>query len=97
VGPSSVSTSGLATLGIPSGVGASQSTGSIPARRGLHCLDCGDWLVVAFLFAFAATGAVYIFKNPSIAVFTAWTGTLTISGGIFHWVRVKDQKEPDRV
>lgn len=59
------------------------------------CLDCGDWIVVAFLFAFAITGAVYLFKHPSIEAYIAWLGILATAGGIFHWLRVKDQKVAD--
>lgn len=59
------------------------------------CLDCGDWIVVTFLFAFAATGAVYMFKHPSDVNFAAWLAILATAGGIFHWLRVKDQKVAD--
>ena len=58
-------------------------------------MDCGDWIVVVFLFAFAITGAVYMFKHPSDLNFGVWTGLLTIAGGIFHWIRVRDSKVPD--
>lgn len=59
------------------------------------CLDCGDWVVVVFLFAFAATGAVYIFLHPDPIVFGTWIGVLGVAGGIFHWIRVRDQKTGD--
>lgn len=59
------------------------------------CLDCGDWIVVGFLFAFAITGAVYIFRYPSDMNFMAWIGVLGVAGGIFHWIRVRDQKIED--
>ena len=59
------------------------------------CLDCGDWIVVAFLLAFAVTGAVYIFTHPSDANFMTWIGVLGVAGGIFHWIRVRDSKMPD--
>ena len=58
-------------------------------------LDLGDWIIVAFLFGFAATGAVYTFKHPDPMAFTAWAGTLSASGGMFHWLRVRDSKQPD--
>ena len=59
------------------------------------CLDCGDWIVVLFLFAFATAGAVWIFKHPSAEAFGLWTGTLATSGAVFHWLRVHDQKQAD--
>lgn len=59
------------------------------------CLDCGDWIVVVFLFAFAASGAVYLFKHPSDMNFAAWLGLMTVAGGIFHGLRVHDQKVGD--
>ena len=59
------------------------------------CLDCGDWVVVAFLFAFSATGAAYIFGHPSDVNFVTWTGVLGVAGGVFHWLRVRDQKQAD--
>ena len=58
-------------------------------------MDVGDWMVVAFLFAFAAIGAAYIFAHPSRAVFGLWIGTLATSGGIFHWLRIRDSKQAD--
>lgn len=64
-------------------------------KRLKPCLDCGDWIVVIFLFAFAATGAVYMFKHPSDVNFAAWLGILGVAGGVFHWIRVKDQKVAD--
>lgn len=60
-----------------------------------NCLDCGDWVVVVFLFAFAATGAVYCFDHPSDMNFGVWTGLMTVAGGIFHGLRVHDQKTAD--
>lgn len=60
-----------------------------------NCLDCGDWIVVVFLFAFAATGATYVFGHPSDINFATWIGVLGIAGGIFHWLRIKDQKIED--
>lgn len=60
-----------------------------------NCLDCGDWIVVAFLFAFATVGGVYVFSHPDPVSFTAYTGTLGVSGSVFHWLRVRDQKIPD--
>ena len=58
-------------------------------------LDVGDWVVIAFLFAFAITGAVYVFRHPSEINFAAWIGTLSVSGGVFHWLRVRDSKQVD--
>ena len=58
-------------------------------------LDLGDAIVVVFIFAFAATGAVYMFKHPSDVYSVAWLGVLATSGGIFHWLRVRDSKQPD--
>lgn len=58
-------------------------------------LDTGDWIVITFIFAFAITGAFYIFKNPSREVFGLWVGTLATSGGVFHWLRVRDSKTGD--
>lgn len=62
---------------------------------GRNCLDCGDWVVVVFLFSFAAAGATYCFLARSDLAFGAWTGTLGILCGAFHWIRVKDQKIAD--
>jgi hypothetical protein len=58
-------------------------------------VDCGDWLVVGFIFAFATVGGVYLFVHPSDMNFGAWLGVLGVAGGIFHWLRVKDQKQAD--
>lgn len=60
-----------------------------------NCLDCGDWVVVVFLFAFAATGAAFCFLHPDTINFGAWIGTLGILSGTFHWLRIKDQKQAD--
>ncbi len=59
------------------------------------CLDCGDWVVVIFLFAFAITGAAYIFTHPSDGNFMTWIGVLGVAGGIFHWLRIHDSKTSD--
>lgn len=58
-------------------------------------LDVGDWIVITFIFAFAVTGAVFLFRHASEVNFAAWLGTLATSGGIFHWLRVRDSKQPD--
>lgn len=60
-----------------------------------HCLDCGDWIVVAFMFAFATVSAVYLFRFHGTAEFGIFTGTLATFGCVFHWLRVKDQKQAD--
>jgi hypothetical protein len=58
-------------------------------------LDAGDWVVITFIFGFAIAGAVYVFRHPSEVNFGAWIGTLSVSGGIFHWLRVRDSKQAD--
>lgn len=60
-----------------------------------NSLDRGDYIVIAFIFSFSITGAVYLFRHPSDMNFAAWLGVLTVAGGIFHWLRVKDQKQAD--
>jgi hypothetical protein len=78
---------------VPRNVFASTPNG--PAPSGPHCLDCGDWIVVAFLFLFATGAFAYLFKHPSDVGITAVCGTLATFGCVFHWLRVKDQKVAD--
>ena len=58
-------------------------------------MDCGDWIVVAFLVAFTTVGAVYLFKHASDLNYAAFLGLATIANGTFHWLRVKYQKVAD--
>lgn len=60
-----------------------------------NCLDCGDRIVIAFLTTFAALGATYLFRHPSDMNFATWMGLATIANGIFHGLRVHDQKQAD--
>lgn len=58
-------------------------------------LDTTDWFMLLFVAALHTAGTVFLFKYPSTAVFGIWAGLLTVSGGIFHGLRVYDQKEKD--
>lgn len=60
-----------------------------------QCMDCTDWIVVAFVFSFAAAGFVYCEQHPSDIVFPAWLGIAGVLIGAFHFLRVRDQKIPD--
>lgn len=60
-----------------------------------QCMDCGDWVVVTFIFSFAAAGFAYCLLHPSEATFLGWLGLAGVLTGTFHWLRVKDQKTAD--
>jgi hypothetical protein len=58
-------------------------------------MDVTDWFMLVFVAALHAAATVFLFKNQSTANFTVWAGLLTVSGGVFHGVRVFDQKRAD--
>jgi hypothetical protein len=58
-------------------------------------LDITDWFMMGFVAALHVAATVFLFKNQTTANFAIWAGLLTVSGGVFHGVRVIDQKRPD--
>lgn len=59
-------------------------------------LDITDWFMLVFVAALHSAGTVYLFMYHSEAVFLTWAGLLTVSGGVFHGLRVWDQKTKDQ-
>lgn len=48
-----------------------------------------------FVAQLATAATVYLFLHPSNTAFGTWGTILTTVGGIFHWLTVKDSKQPD--
>lgn len=57
--------------------------------------DLDDWIIMALVVLIMLAGTVYLFLHPAAAVFAAWCGLVTTVTGVFHFMRVKDDKEKD--
>lgn len=40
-------------------------------------------------------GTVFLFKHPEIMNFATWAGLGATMTGVFHWLTVRDAKQPD--
>jgi hypothetical protein len=58
-------------------------------------LDITDWFMMGFTAVLLLAGTTYIFIHPSPTVYGIWAGILTAQGGLFHGLRVWDQKAKD--
>lgn len=57
--------------------------------------DLTDLFMLAFTACFYTAGTVFLFLHPEAPNFLTWGGLVTVQGGLFHGIRVYDQKRPD--
>jgi hypothetical protein len=58
-------------------------------------LDISDYFIMAALAAVFATSTTFLFLNPGPVNFATW-GTIATAGfGVFHLLRIRDDKRPD--
>jgi hypothetical protein len=61
----------------------------------MNTMDATDIFMMLFTAALITAGTVFLFKNPNTANFGIWAGLLTCQGGVFHGLRIWDQKTKD--
>lgn len=57
--------------------------------------DLRDWFVIAYVAVFNTAGFYYIEQHPSDINYAVWAGLLVVSGSIYHYLIIKDDKSPD--
>ena len=60
-------------------------------------MDATDWFMMGFTAVLMTAGTAYLFTfhPPSVAAYGVWAGIMTVQGGVFHGLRVLDQKIGD--
>lgn len=58
--------------------------------------DLDDWIIMALVVAILVAGTIYIFIHDSDMVFGSWCGLVVTVTGVFHWLRIRDDKETDK-
>jgi hypothetical protein len=58
-------------------------------------LDISDYFIMAALTAVFIVSTTFIFLHPDAVNFATW-GTIATAGfGVFHLLRIRDDKRPD--
>ena len=58
--------------------------------------DPKDWFVMILVAGIWIASSVFIFKHPDNTAFGIWAGLAGTIGGIYHFLAVHDDKNPDR-
>jgi hypothetical protein len=62
-------------------------------------METKDWFVMILVAIVWIAGTAFIFKFGSkenaVLLLSAWGGTCTTFGGIYHWLNIHDDKEKD--
>ena len=59
-------------------------------------LDIRDWLVVVLVAFILVVATIYLFTYPEPMVFATWATVVGTVTSAYHWIVLKDQKEPDK-
>jgi hypothetical protein len=57
--------------------------------------DLKDWFIIMVITGAYTAGTVYLFMFHAVEIFVAWCGLCATMGGIYHWLNVRDSKQPD--
>jgi hypothetical protein len=54
-----------------------------------------DYMIMGSITGILITASIYIFTHPSDVNFASWCGLIATVVGVYHWLRVIDDKRPD--
>lgn len=58
--------------------------------------DLSDWLVLILAVGCFVASWAFVFLHPTVEAFGICIGGTVTNGGLFHLLRVHDDKQPDR-
>jgi hypothetical protein len=64
-------------------------------RQQLVRIDWRDIVILIRVDAILTVGTIYLFKHADPLVFGSWATFATTMAGLYHWLVVRDSKQPD--
>jgi hypothetical protein len=64
-------------------------------RQQLVRIDWRDIVILIRVDAILTVGTIYLFKHADPVVFGSWATFATTMAGLYHWLVVRDSKQPD--
>ena len=64
-------------------------------RQQLVRIDWRDIVILIRVDTILTVGTIYLFKHADPLVFGSWATFATTMAGLYHWLVVRDSKQPD--
>jgi uncharacterized membrane protein len=58
-------------------------------------MDGRDWFVIGHVAMIMTAATAFLFMYPNAEDFATWGGVVATTGGLYHWIMVRDSKIPD--